>query len=467
MPSSNYYGSGLTSALQLLSDMIDTGLDFSDYKDLSPFRFTPTNSYSMKIWGASYQLVAIANSAIFGVSLIDVNENVKNSLEAEARFIRALVYYHLVRLYGDIPYLDNPDLGEVENMEQTSVSDVYANIIEDLEYAKQHLSMEHPDGLRSRPSQGTATTVLASVHLTLGNWQEAYDNAKWVIDNAVALDYALETDYQNLFRESEQAGQKEYIFILDFTGNLRGDSPNPVTLENDQLVGAFNGVDGGAKPYRGWSMLVPHMNVYNQWDVDDYRLKVSFDDSLELRNINPGVVSPYTEFPEWQAPHIAKWNRFAGEEKSNTAGWRSDLDYAAFRYGEVLLIAAEAANELGNTPEAIGYVNQIRARARAGGEINFEGNGYGEYNSSDSPADVNVGIGQDEFRTLVLEERRIELAFEWKRWYDIVRRDLGDQVFGASGREPQPNFNKSKHYLLPIPQQEIDINTNLVQNSGY
>ncbi len=467
MASSNYYGAGLTAPLQLLSDMVDNALEFSDYADFSPFRVTPTNSYVRNIWATSYQIIAIANSAIYGVSLIGEEDDIKNRLEAEARFIRAFTYYHLVRLYGDIPYLDSPDLKDILSIKQAPATEVYANIIDDLEYAHQYLPMQHPDGIRSRPSKGTAATVLASVYLTLNNWQQAYENAKWVIDNAGALDYALEPDFQNLFRASEQATQKEYIFTLDFTGNLRGDNPNPVTLENDSKIGPFNGVEGGAKPYRGWSMLVPHINVYKSWDPGDYRLKVSLDDSLELRHVNPGTISPYTDFPDWQAPHIAKWNRFAGDEKANFAGWRSDLDYIAFRFGEVLLIAAEAANELGNTTEAVGYVNQIRARARAGGNINFEGNGYGSYGPSPVPPDVSAGISQDDFRRLVLEERRIELAFEWKRWYDIVRRDLGDEAFGPGGLEPQPDFNKSKHYLIPLPQQEIDINPNLTQNPGY
>jgi hypothetical protein len=144
------------------------------------------------------------------------------------------------------------------------------------------------------------------------------------------------------------------------------------------------------------------------------------------------------------------------------------MNYVCFRYAEVLLIAAEAGNEIDKTSEAVGYVNQIRARARAGGNINYEGSGYGSYGPSTSPADVSSGISQGDFRNLVLEERRLELAFEFKRWYDIVRRDLGDQVFGANGLETQPNFNKAKHYLLPIPQTEIDVHPKLApQNPGY
>lgn len=465
MASSNYYGNGLTTPLQLMSDMVDLGLSYSNYADFATFIQTPTNTYPNGIWGTSYQIISDANTAIYGITQIEEGQEVKGQLEAEARFIRAFVYYHLVRLFGEIPYLDNLDY-LIDDVEKSSVDDVYAGIISDLEFAKEYLPMQHPGNIRTRPSKGSAATVLASVYLTRENWQEAYNNAKWVIDNAGALDYALEADFQDLFRAETQDNSKEYIFATDFMGNQRGANPNPVTLENDQTIGAFNAVDGGAKPNQGWSMLVPSLKVYETWDPKDYRRKVSLTDSLILNTDNQ--LHSYTDFPYITRPHAAKLERFSGERKSNTSGWRSDMNYVCFRYAEVLLIAAEAGNEIGKTSEAVDYVNQIRARARAGGNINYEGSGYGSYGPSDSPADVSSGIGKDDFRTLVLEERRIELAFEFKRWYDIVRRDLGDQVFGPNGLETQPNFNKNKHYLLPIPQTEIDVHPKLgPQNPGY
>ena len=126
------------------------------------------------------------------------------------------------------------------------------------------------------------------------------------------------------------------------------------------------------------------------------------------------------------------------------------------RYAEVLLIAAEALNETQpGSAEADGYVNRVRARARNG-----NGNAF--------PADVAPGMSQDEFRDMVLEERKWELAFELKRWYDIARRKLGDKVFAADGLEPQPNFSAARDYLLPIPSDELVRNPNLEpQNTGY
>ncbi|WP_299781599.1 RagB/SusD family nutrient uptake outer membrane protein [uncultured Formosa sp.] len=464
MASSSYYGAGLTVPLQLMSDMVDNGYEFSDYAEFSRFLTTPTNSYVSNLWASSYQTIATANTAIQGVSYLDdEDETVKLAAEAEARFVRAFLYYHLVRLYGNIPYIDSPDIADPLSITLSTPEEVYAHIIEDMTFAFEHLNMDPRGSVRSRPSKGTAASYLASVYMTLGEWQLSYDKAKWVIDNAGALHYALEDDFQDLFRNSEQWASSEYIFLVDFTSNQTGQNPNPTTYENDNKIGPFNGVEGGESPLGGWSMLVPHLNVYTTWEANDYRLNVSMTDALILDD-DTGIVRPYTDF-EIPRPHVAKYTRFPGDGRT-TAGWRSDFDYVTFRYAEVLLIAAETANELGFTAEAIGYVNQIRARARQAGEIEFTGGGLGTYEPSAFPEDVLSGTGTAALRTLILEERRIEFAFEWKRWYDIVRRDLGHEVFGTDGLEPQSNFATFR-YLLPIPQDEMNKNENFIQNPGY
>jgi starch-binding outer membrane protein, SusD/RagB family len=467
MASSQYYGGTLCNTLELLGDMNDVALNYSDYGDLSPFLFNSTNSNPFNIWATSYEIVGIVNNAIFGVSQVQASKEDKDRYEAEARFIRATLYYHLVMLFGEIPYIDNVDPGDLTKITKSSVTDVFNNIIEDLSFARDNLPMQHPNNdQRTRPSKGSAVTALASVYLTIANFQEAYNNAKWVIDNKADLNYDLEADYQDLWRSDKQDYSKEYIFATDFLGNRRGgdnDAPN-YTLENDHGYGACQGVEGAIEPYLGWSMFVPSQKVYDEWDPLDYRRKVCIDDSLMLTD---EIIHPYTDFMI-PRPHAAKFSRFCGVRKAGTAGWRSDMNYVVYRYAEVLLIAAEAANEIGKTDEGAGYVNQVRERARRGGVIDFEGNGYGSFAPGSVPADVPSGMSKDLFRTLVLEERRIELAFEYKRWYDIKRRDLGDEVFGPTGLEPQPNFDKTKHYLLPIPQTELDVSPNLLpQNTGY
>ena len=206
----------------------------------------------------------------------------------------------------------------------------------------------------------------------------------------------------------------------------------------------------------GWSVSVPSLEVYMNWDERDYRRSVSFIDS----GLVDGVWSGYEKFAPNHGsprPHQAKYFFACGDHRGDCG--RSDNNYSAFRYAEVLLIAAEALNETnGSESEILSYINEIRARARNAGGA-----------TSTFPEDVATGLSQDALRDLILEERRLELAFEYKRWYDIKRRNLGEEVFkGPNSLEPHDNFDASRDYLFPLPQDELDRNANLLpQNSGY
>ena len=280
------------------------------------------------------------------------------------------------------------------------------------------------------------------MHLTLGNFGDAFSNAKWVIDNAGEFDYALEPDFQDLFDATKQDATKEHIFAIDYKGLVRH-------TDGDDLFGPMTGIRGAEM--QGWGVMVPSLEVYNSFDVDDYRTSVSFFAEALVE----GVLTNYVDYPMEKRPHIAKFRRFPGE--AQTSGRQSDNNYAVYRYAEVLLIAAEAGNEVsGPSAELEGYINQIRERARnAAGTM------------SAVPADVTSGMSQVDFRSMVLEERRIELAFEGKRWFDIQRRRMGPEVFAPGGLEPQPNF-KDDFYLFPIPQKFLDVSPSLApQNPGY
>lgn len=360
MASIDLYGNDLTTVLLLISDMIDLGYNYSDYADWNNFSQMPTNSYTQGIWEGSYEVLEIANMVVSVIDNLDESQEVKDRLEAEARWIRGFSHYNLVRLYGEVPYFDEP-VGDYKTVTKSAVDDTYDGIIEDLLFALEHLPMEHPVGdVRSRPSRGTAATLLASVYLTREMWQESYDQAKWVIDNATELNYSLESDFQDLFRALKMDQSKEIIFAVDFIGDQQENG------YNNNNVNAFQSIEmEGSSMFgiAGWSMLVPSLKVYETWDAGDYRRKVSMSDTTMLRD---STRIDYTQFliPR---PHTAKYNRFNGSFKDGEAGWRSDHNQVVFRYAEVLLIAAEAGNEIGKTDEAASYVNQLRARARAGG----------------------------------------------------------------------------------------------------
>lgn len=445
------WGRQFVTAIMLRSDMVDIGDRGTpaERQQVNDFNMDDGNGMVRVFWPYWYQVISAANSAIAGAESLELPEDQINPLIGEARFVRAFAYYHLVRVFGDVPYIDYfiSDPGSVVSISKTPASEVYQHILADLEFAKQWLPDQQPSDVRSRPTKGTAASYLASVHLTLEDYQKAYNEAKWVIDNKGLFNYALEPDFQNLFRADKQDDLKETIFSLDFLGLQNGSGG-----ANDDIMPPMTGIRGADQ--LGWSVAVPSMAVYNTWDDRDYRKEVSFTDSALIG----GVMKPYTEFQNTKRPHIAKYRRFPGE--SNAEGRYSDNNYATMRYAEVLLIAAEALAEINGGPnaEAEGYLNEVRARAR---------NWAGEMRSF--PEDVPSGLSKADFINLVLEDRRLELAFEYKRWYDIKRRQIGVEVFtGPNSLEPHPNFDPSRDYLMPLPRTELAINPNLLpQNSGY
>jgi hypothetical protein len=453
---------GLT--LMLRSDMVDIGNPGTAAIRIEHDQFTvsPDNGLILNIsnpersfWPRLYQMVRGANETLRELEFLeDADPAVVSEMQGRARFIRAFAYYHLVRLFGDIPYLDETTLtGDASVAPRTSVADVYEGIIADLEFAKS--TLQDVTASRAIPSKAAASAYLASVYLTRGEYQAAYDEATDVISKEGQYDLGLEPDYRNIFHGVNSDFSKEPLFMIDFVATNVGD-------ESRDYLAAFTGFFGQATYYAtgGWSVMVPAQAVYDTWDDNDYRKEVNFDaEAVD----NAGNVIPFTQFSSLDGrnanrPHISKYTAMAGDTPiANTSGRDSDSNYSLMRYAEVLLIAAEAAIEIGRGNEADGWINRVRERAR---------NGNGSGTPSTAPADISGATIAD-----VLEERRLELAFEQKRWYDIVRRDLGNEVFGPNGFETEQlgtqNFDAARDYLLPLPAIEISNNSALEQNPGY
>ncbi|OKL41861.1 RagB/SusD family nutrient uptake outer membrane protein [Pontibacter flavimaris] len=441
MAREEYYGRRLTMSLQLLSDMGTIGDQgtAASRRQLDRFIFEAGNDNIEHIWNSSYAIIGAANAAIEGIKRVEMPEANRNALDAEARAIRALAYSHLVQLFGDVPkidyFIDTPEeIEAVKTISKSPAAEIYQLIISDLESTYDALPDGYAGDVRSRATKGSALTLLASLHLTLGNWEKAAEYSQMVINNKGNFGYKLMADFNDLW-DATNGDMAEHVWTVDFLGQVG------TSNFNVDYISAITGVRGASM--QGWSVVVASPGAYDSFKDEDLRKAATFiTEAAHGKN-----TKPWTDFQDPYV-HTAKWALKPGDAQST--GARSDHNLVLFRYAEVLLIAAEALNEAngGPTAEAYEYINEVRRRA-----------GYTE--------DL-AGLSQEEFRAAVREERRVELAFEWKRWYDLKRWDMVPEAFtGPDSFEPQANAQEF-HKLLPIPQAELSRNKNLLpQNPGY
>ncbi|MFT3746876.1 MAG: RagB/SusD family nutrient uptake outer membrane protein [Agriterribacter sp.] len=425
------YHSTFWVTMGLASDeLLNNQVAAPQFDQLATFTYTSQNSALEEIWAMHYKTITIANIAIARIPGIAMNESLKNRLVGEARFLRALMYFNMVRMFGSIPLLveENNPL----TPPPATADAIYVQIISDLDIAAANLPDSYdPGNGRGRATNGAANALLAKVYLTQKQWDKAADAAKKVIDSN---QYALWDDFADVFKLSSRNG-KEAIFSVGF-----GDAGGAIIFwEAGQFQVRLLPPDlsvEGVKNAQGWQ--IPTEYLYNQYDADDRRRAVTF-----ITEINDPATGPKTI-----RPYIKKyWDRAAeptGNESSN--------DFPVLRYADVLLMYAEANNESGQTDIAETYINKVRKRAR------FNGTNY-----LPTVPDY-AGLNQDQMRDAIIKERLLEFVAEGQRWFDLARTNkLIEKVpLAKPGVTPQ-----SKNYLFPIPQREIDLNKSLEQNTGY
>ncbi|MGK9118570.1 RagB/SusD family nutrient uptake outer membrane protein [Olivibacter jilunii] len=449
LSSDNFYGRRLTMVLQLLGDDIDIadiGTQSSRIQ-LNGFTHDASNQDILAVWRLAYLGIGAANAAIDGIPNVPMDEGKKNALIAEARMVRALNYYHLVQLFGDIPYIGQfvTDPNTIKDINKTPASEVYQHIIDDCEFGISYLPDAFPGNIKSRATKGAAHTLLSSVYMVLQQWDKAAEHAEAVINDTGKYHYGLVNDYQDLWK-ADLGHQLEHVWVVDFMGGITGENGT-----NQDYTAPMTGVRDA--DMLGWSVLVPSPGMYGSFDNNDYRKEVSYLTETPIK----GVMTPYQQW-RWPRIHTAKWCLYPGAN-ANAEGADSDIKHVIFRYAEILLMAAESLNESngGPTAKAYEYLNAVRQRARN------TPNGVRTF-----PTDIPVGLNQAAFRDAVREERRVELAFEWKRWYDLKRWDIVVEAFTKEGAYEKRENIKPSHKLLPIPQEEIGRNANLLpQNEGY
>ncbi len=438
----NSYSTGSTAGIYhstfwvtagLASDeLLNNQIGSPQYDQLANFSQTPKNAALEEIWAIHYKTISLANIAIERIPSIEMDEALRTRYVGEAKFLRALLYFNLVRMFGKVPLLIEENAGLYPP--QSDVDVIYQQIIKDLSDAFPVLPKSYPIGNgRGRATWGAAKSLLSKVYLTTKQWDLAASNAKDVIDSNV---YSLWDDFGEVFKLSSRGG-KEAVFSIGF-----GDGGGAISFwEVGQFLVRLLPTElsvEGVQNAQGWQ--IPTMYLYSAFDIDDRRREVTFITEINNTDGTTKTIRPYIK---------KYWDRDA-EPKGN----ESSNDFPVIRYAEVLLIYAEALNEIGgaNTNTALEYINKVRKRAR------YNGTTY-----EDTLPDYS-GLNQEQTREAILKERMFEFVAEGHRWFDLVRfNKLEGQVKLA-----KPTITPtSKNYLFPIPQYEIDLNKNLVQNPNY
>lgn len=391
----------------------DTGADKNLFDELT---FTSTAGSLSAMWSRWYKTIGRATQSIeytenYGLT----DDSYKNRLIGEAKFLRAVCYFWLVRGWGDVP------LQHINSAERATKKDVYAFIEQDLKDAMAVLPTSYSASDLGRATKGAAQGLLSKVYLYEKKWQDAYDAADEVI-NSPAYGYELLDDYSMIWR-MEGENSSESLFEIQ----ARGDSPAHGIQQYSQTQGA-RGTTGW-----GWGFNTPSENLlkaYNdEGDIVRRNATIMFRNSV----LYDGYVLGNTENPMYNYKAYSSKNKGASDTDKN-------LRY--LRLGEIYLIKAEAANELGQTTQALDALNEVRRRV-------------------DLPNVTTTN--KDELRKAIWKERRLELAFEHDRWFDLIRTDQAYDAMTANGKK----FIKGKHELFPIPNQQlIDVPT-MTQNPGW
>lgn len=428
----------------ITSDNADKGSDpgdlGSDKNLLDNFAYTPTTPSINETWVANFIGVGRANQAISNVpKFANVEESLKNRLVAESKFLRSYYYFNLVRMFGDVPKIiqafDSDSVEQiVASYSRIPEKEIYALLEQDLTEASEELPNKstYTAADVGRASKGAALGQLAKVYMYQKKWQESLAAAEKVINSG---EYSLETDYAAIWRQSSENG-RESLFEVQGQNGLEGWGTGGYT----HVQGIRGTVTNG---YSGWGFNTPSEDLEKAYEPGDPR-KLSTIIFAGQTLWDGAKVSSNV------ANKMYNYKAYVSQTKEiNYDDWSTGKNIRILRYAEVLLIAAEAANELNQSTKAMDYLNLVRKRARG--------------NQANILPDIKNG-GQTELRKAIWQERRMELAMEHDRFFDLVRQGRAGTVLRAHGKA----FVDGKHEHFPIPLDQIIISQGkLVQNKGY
>lgn len=387
------------------------------------FTYFPALNQIQDTWRGLYEGIYRANLAIANIPAINMADALKNQYIGEAKFLRALSYFDLVNLFGAVPLVTQPlPNTDAALIARTPVADVYKVIIADLLAAEAGLPVSFSGNNLGRATKGAAQALLGKIYL----YNKDYTNAeKYFLLVINSGRYGLMDNFQEVWHRSFE-NNKESIFEVQFA-DIGGSGSNG---RNGSFLPAVNGATGSALATK---------RAFDAFDPTDPRRGMSIFKPGDT--FAPNVSTALATFsPVWSATGYAVKKGMWPIMYVNSNG----INYPLIRYADVLLMYAEAANELNKLTEARAAVNQVRARP-----------------SVNMPVITVAETGtKAAMFNAINKERQVELMFEFIRFNDLRRWGLAEQALGSLGY-------RAKHALFPIPQLELDINPKLTQNPSW
>jgi len=458
------YNTLFSTGMDMATDDVDPGPGAvnGDVRSLAVLAQTSSNRTIFQLWQQHYAGIVKANVALAKIPGINFDPALKARLLGEAKFLRALYYFNAVRLWGDVPlvltYNETGITASDFAIGRTSSTLVYAQIEKDLNDAAAVLPNSYGSPDVGRATKGAALALLAKVYLTEAslplNLSSQYALAVSTALDAMspteggkgAFGYALQPNYADVFLPAYK-NNSEHIFSAQFKSNSQSQG-------NNQCARAiFNGVPGLSGSYSEQVRFYTngadnYFSIYKMYHEGDRRKQATFvtqfispstGKAIALKITNPAVPNDSTPF------FNKAWDPSAVSITSESAA-----NVSIIRYAELLLIHAEAENEL-NGPTGPAYASLNKVRNRAG------------------LPDLTPGLSKDQFRDSLYLDRRLELVWEYQRWFDLIRQKdaSGKSIFVQSLHAVGKTNAQEYHRLYPIPLNELAVNPNIKQNPGW
>ncbi|SFF97041.1 MULTISPECIES: RagB/SusD family nutrient uptake outer membrane protein [Salegentibacter] len=402
----------------------------ASFREFDQFNVSETNQRTQALYTGCYKAIQGANNIIANFQNATGNQETITTIAGEAYFVRAVSYFWLVRLYGEIPLITQAEYSEdLLTIEKSSPEEVYALIEADLKLAEEKIPNTKRDA--GRPNKGTVKAYLARVYLTAAGWPLkqtdkyalAAAKAKEVIDNKEIYGFELLSSLAEVFEnDPEKNGTKETVFQIS---TFRG---NGTTTNGNYGSAAMPGEESG------WDDFFAELNFFNNFP-EGVRKEITFRTEFITGD---GEVIPWQE-SQTEHPYYEKYY-IKGDERT----WSSSVPESMMRYAHVLTIYAEAQARATGSPDVLAYESINAIRHRAGLE------------------DLS-GLTGSEFAAAVVQERAWEFAAERTRWFDLIRLEMVEEANANKHPDDLQTLGEitKEDYTFPLPFSDTSINENL------